>query len=174
MLKLAHKFFSHLRRDHFLHSLFIISTMTVWRLTRGGTKKLAYVDSWSSTTHTSRVLRSSNCSSKYVMTTFWNKSSLGGLLNQRILQCNKKNKKKIQYKTWTSYLDKNCILQFSQRFLVQIQKCSCPMSVNGLTSTFDDVMVVKEAQYLHPQKVGPIFFLFCHYLLFKFSIPTMR
>jgi len=37
---------------------------------------------------------------------------------------------------------------------VQIQKCSCPMNVNGLTSTFDDVMVVKEAQYLHPQKVG--------------------
>jgi len=43
---------------------------------------------------------------------------------------------------------------------MQIQKCSCPMSVNGLTSTFDDVMVVKEAQYLHPQKVGADIFLF--------------
>ena len=44
-----------------------------------------------------------------------------------------------------SYLDKNCILQFSHIFLVQIQKCSCPMCVDGLTSTFDDMMVVKEA-----------------------------
>ena len=50
-----------------------------------------------------------------------------------------------------SYLDRNCILQFSQIFLVQIQKCSCPMCVDKLTSTFNDVMVVKEAQYLDPQ-----------------------
>jgi len=61
---------------------------------RGGTKKLAYADSWSNTTHTSRVLRPSNCSSKYVMTTLWSESSLGDLLNQRILQCNKKSYKK--------------------------------------------------------------------------------
>jgi len=59
-----------------------------------------------------------------------------------------------------SYLVKNCILQFSQRFLVQIQKCSCLMCVDGLTSTFDDMVVVKEAQYLHPQKVGAQIFSF--------------
>ena len=77
--------------------------------------------------------------------------------------CNvtKKVKKKIiQYKRQTSYLEKSCILQFSQRFIVQIQKRSCPMCVDGLTSTLHDVMVVKEAQYIHPEKVGPRFFFF--------------
>ena len=43
---------------------------------------------------------------------------------------------------------------------MQIQKFSCLMCVDELTSTFDDVMVVKEDQYLHPQKGGGLDFFF--------------
>jgi len=37
---------------------------------------------------------------------------------------------------------------------VQFQKFKCLMIIDGLTSTFDDEMVVKEARENHLQKVG--------------------
>ena len=107
MLELTHNPFSHFLSDFIIEvhshllsgllgqSFLILNNVCAWRLTRVATKILANANSWSSNIHTSRVLSSSNCSSKNVMMTFWSESSLGALLNQGVLQYNKKKLKKI-------------------------------------------------------------------------------